>query len=152
MKKFLALSLVFIICLAMLSSCGDFKELYNDVSAKGEESLAMVQEFVSEFFIENYDGATSKAHPSSIINKENLEKMRSDVIAAYNLTNIDSSTPISFTKFALDSTPIMNENGKLVHTQHTVIFKVEIAGVTMTAHSIVLQDDLGFGIYTFRIN
>ena len=154
MKKILALSLIVIICLTTLSSCGfidKIKNMYNDMYEHGKESLTLVQEFTTEFLTKDYDNAITKIHPSSTITKENLEKMRSDLIKNLNLDEIDSSTTISFTKLDFDISPIGNENGDIIQTQYTVILTLELAGFSVSISSIVLQDDLGFGIYTYMI-
>ena len=154
MKKILALSLIVIICLTTLSSCGfidKIKDMYNDFYVHGTESLTLVQEFTTEFLTKDYDNAITKIHPSSTITKENLEKMRSDLIKNLNLDEIDSSTTISFTKLDFDISPIGNENGDIIQTQYTVILTLELAGISVSISSIVLQDDLGFGIYTYMI-
>ena len=154
MKKFLALSLMIIICLTAFSSCGFFDkyvDMYKDLNAQGEKSLPLIQEFTSEFLVQNYDSALTKLHPSSIINKEDLEKMRADVIQNHNLGDIDSSTTISFVKMNFELNPIGDDEGNIIQTQYTVMMTVEIAGVSVSISSIVFFDDLGFGISTYTI-
>lgn len=154
MKKFLALSLMVIICLTTISSCGFFdkyKDMYYELKAQGEKAIPMLQEFTSEFLVGDYDGALTKLHPNSTIDKENLEKMRADFIQNHNLDEIDSSTAISFTKMDFELNPIGDDNGDIVQTQYTFAITMEVAGVSVSISSIVLFDDLGFGIYTYTI-
>lgn len=154
MKKLLALSLMIIICLSTLSSCefiDKIKDMYNDFYEHGTESLTLVQDFTVELLSKDYDNALTKIHPSSTINKENLEKMRADLLKNHNLDELDSSSTISFTKLDFNISPIVSENGDIIQTQYTVILTLEIAGIPVSIFSIVLQDDLGFGIYTYVI-
>ena len=154
MKKILALSLMIIICLTAFSSCGFFDkymDMYHELNAQGEKSLPLIQEFTSEFLVKNYDNALTKLHPSSTIDKEDLEQMRADVIQNHNLGDIDSSTVISFVKMEFELNPIGDDNGDIIQTQYTVMMTVEIAGVSVSISSIVFYDDLGFGISTYTI-
>ncbi len=141
MKRIISLSLVLVVCLLALSSCGIF-----DHARRGEEST---KDFLACLEVDDYMTAGSHLHPASDIPKIELkgaiESLEDDL-------NIDFSEKTVLTAIYSMETMMypMTEYGEATLVQF--IFEGTIGEKPVYVHVLYLEDDRGAGIYDFAVS
>ena len=156
MKKITALILISILCLTSLSSCGlinVFKTVYDDLYTHGTESVAMVEEFTTEFLWGNYDNALTYLHPDSAITEEDLDNM---VALVEGKEGIDFSAEPVLESFDFTTTPSVTINSEtsdveILRVEYGVSYSFTMGEAEIWISCVVLQDQNGFGILTYNL-
>lgn len=151
MKKIIAIILISVLCLTVFSSC-QFSGVYDEVCSRGMEAYAMAMLFTTAIAENNYEKAMDNVHPDSDISVIMLENIIDSISKEHDITfpqkvKVDA---LSF-KFIVDTENIEFDQNNATLEIFTIKLKFAIDGAKLKMEAVFLQNENGFGIYTYSL-